>query len=64
MMKVVVFFCLLWLWMLFVGNHQEKAVHTLKEQLFTVFPISNQSGGCLLQHPGHPDVASLVMEFY
>jgi hypothetical protein len=39
-------------------------VHTLKEHLFSVFPISNQPGGCLLQHPGHPDVASLVLEFY
>jgi hypothetical protein len=52
MMKVVVFFCFLWLCMLFVGNCQEKTVHTLKEHLFSVFPISNQPGRCLVQHPG------------
>jgi hypothetical protein len=39
-------------------------VHTLKEHLFSVFPIINQPGGCLVQHPGYPDVASLVLEFY
>ena len=64
MVKVVVIFCFLWLCVLFVGDRQEKTVHTLKEHLFSVFPISNQLGGCLVQHPGYPDVASLVSEFY
>jgi hypothetical protein len=42
----------------------EKAVHTLKEHVFSIFPISNQPGGCMAQHPGYPDVASLVSDFY
>jgi hypothetical protein len=63
MVKVVVI-CFLWLCVLFVGDRQEKTVHTLKEHLFSVFPISNQLGGCLVQHPGYPDIALLVLEFY
>jgi hypothetical protein len=64
MMKVVVFFCFLWLCVLFVGDCQEKTEHTFKEHLFSVFPLSNQPGGCLVQHPGYPDIASLVSDFY
>jgi hypothetical protein len=42
----------------------EEAVHALKEYLFSIFPISNQQAGPFLEFPGHPDVVSLVLEFY